>query len=93
MESVKNYVEILVNTVAKTLVEAFENLTIEDVNMYLLGYNQGIEEFENKLQQRCDDKINSMWGNECNKPVSWSHAYAEFKNDIEEVSNKLKEEK
>ena len=38
--------------------------------MYLLGYNQGVEEFENKLQQRCDDKINSMWGNEDNKPVS-----------------------
>lgn len=45
MESVKNYVEILVNTVAKTLVEAFENLTIEDVNMYKIGYFKAIDDF------------------------------------------------
>ena len=33
----KDYIVQLVNTVAKTLVEAFENLKIEDVNMYKLG--------------------------------------------------------
>ena len=57
MESVKNYVEILVNTVAKTLVEAFENLTIEDVDMYLLGYNQGVEELLKKTEEELYNKI------------------------------------
>ena len=35
----------LVNIVAKTMVEAFENLKIEDVNMFQLGYNKAIDDF------------------------------------------------
>ena len=34
----------LVNTVAKTMVEAFENLKIEDVNMFQLGYSKAIDD-------------------------------------------------
>ena len=41
----KDYIVQLVNTVAKTLVEAFENLKIEDVNMFQLGYNKAIDDF------------------------------------------------
>lgn len=41
----ENYVERLCNAVAKTIVETFENLTIEDVNMYKLGYNKAIDDF------------------------------------------------
>ena len=41
----KDYIVQLVNTVAKTLVEAFENLKIEDVNMFKLGYNKAIDDF------------------------------------------------
>ena len=40
----KDYIVQLVNTVAKTLVEAFENLKIEDVNMFQLGYNKAIDD-------------------------------------------------
>ena len=40
----QNYVEKLVNTVAKTIVEAFENLTIEEVDMYKVGYNKAIDD-------------------------------------------------
>lgn len=40
----ENYAEKLVNVVAKKIVETFENLTIEDVNMYQIGYSKGIEE-------------------------------------------------
>ena len=41
----KDYIVQLVNTVAKTLIEAFENLKIEDVNMFQLGYNKAIDDF------------------------------------------------
>ena len=34
----------LVNTVTKTMIEAFENLKIEDVNMFQLGYNKAIDD-------------------------------------------------
>lgn len=34
----------LIDIVAKTLVEAFENLKIEDVNMFQLGYNKAIDD-------------------------------------------------
>lgn len=41
---VKDYVKKLVNVVAKTIVEAFENLTIEDVDMFKMGYNKAIDD-------------------------------------------------
>ena len=40
----KDYIVPLVNTVAKTMIEAFENLKIEDVNMFQLGYNKAIDD-------------------------------------------------
>lgn len=40
----KDYIVQLVNVVAKTMVEAFENLKIEDVNMFQLGYNKAIDD-------------------------------------------------
>ena len=39
-----DYIVQLVNTVAKTLVEALENLKIEDVNMFQLCYNKAIDD-------------------------------------------------
>ena len=41
----KDYIAQLVNAVAKKLIEAFENLKIEDVNMFQLGYNKAIDDF------------------------------------------------
>ena len=41
----KDYIVQLVNTIAKTLIEAFENLKIEDVNMFQLGYNKALDDF------------------------------------------------
>ena len=40
----KDYIVQLVNIVTKTLVGAFENLKIEDVNMFQLGYNKAIDD-------------------------------------------------
>ena len=47
----KDYIVQLVNTVAKTMVEAFENLKIEDVNMFQLGYNKAIDDFVNACKE------------------------------------------
>lgn len=41
----KKYIEQLVETVSKMLVEAFENIKIEDVDMFRLGYNKAIDDF------------------------------------------------
>ena len=46
----KDYIVQLVNTVAKTLTEAFENLKIEDINMFQLGYNKAIDDFVEKIE-------------------------------------------
>ena len=54
----KDYIIQLVNTVAKTLIEAFENLKIEDVNMFQLGYNKAIDDFVNA----CEKQFTTMYG-------------------------------
>lgn len=41
----EDYIVQLVNAVAKTMIEAFENLKIEDVNMFQLGYNKALDDF------------------------------------------------
>ena len=48
----KDYIVKLVNTVVKTMIEAFENLNIEDVNMFQLGYNKAIDDFKSRLEER-----------------------------------------
>lgn len=47
----KDYIVQLVNTAAKTMLEAFENLKIEDINMFQLGYNKAIDDFVNKINE------------------------------------------
>ena len=54
----KDYIVQLVNTVAKTLTEAFENLKIEDINMFQLGYNKAIDDFVNV----CEKQFTTMYG-------------------------------
>ena len=46
----KDYIVQLVNVVAKTMVGAFENLKIEDVNIFQLGYNKAIDDFVEKIE-------------------------------------------
>ena len=48
----KKYIEQLVETVSKTLVEAFENIKIEDVDMFRLGYNKAINDFAKWLESK-----------------------------------------
>lgn len=51
----KDYIVQLVNTIAKTLIEAFENLNIEDVNMFQLGYNNAIDDFVESVKNLIAD--------------------------------------
>ena len=61
----KDYIVQLVNIVAKTMIEAFENLKIEDVNMFQLGYNKAIDDFVNFSNTmptvEVDGEIRPMW--------------------------------
>ena len=61
----KEYIVQLVNAIAKTLIEAFENLKIEDVNMFQLGYNKAIDDFvkfANTMPTvEVDGEIRPMW--------------------------------
>lgn len=51
----KDYIVQLVNIIAKTLIEAFENLKIEDVNMFQLGYNKAIDDFAESVKNLIAD--------------------------------------
>ena len=62
----KDYIVQLVNTIVKTLIEAFENLNIEDVNMFQLGYNKASDDFvrfANTMPtvEEEDGEIRPMW--------------------------------
>lgn len=58
----KNHIEKLCNTVAETIVGAFEQITIDNVNMYKLGYNKAIDNMvcsliKNSTTEEIDGKI------------------------------------
>ena len=61
----KDYIAQLVNAVSKSMIEAFENLKIEDVNMFQLGYNKAIDDFVNFSNTmptvEVDGEIRPMW--------------------------------
>ncbi len=56
----KDYIAQLVNTIAKTMIEAFENLKIEDVNMFQLGYNKAVDDFAEKIKENISESL--IWG-------------------------------
>ena len=81
----KDYIAQLVNTVAKTMIEAFENLNIEDVNMFKLGYNKAIDDFVKALQEKIEkDLANPDLALECKKCGIWKNY------DIKEIAEQLK---
>ena len=51
-----------------------------------------IEEFARELHKGCNEMIKSTWGSNT-APISWAEAYADFKVDIDETAEKLKEQK
>lgn len=52
-------IERLVDTVINTINKAFENVTIDDVNMYKLGYNKALDDLMAKLD--CDKYLLNEW--------------------------------
>lgn len=52
-------IERLVDTVANTINESFKNVTIDDVNMYKLGYNKALDDLMAKLN--CDKYLLNDW--------------------------------
>ena len=81
----KDYIVQLVNTVAKTLVEAFENLTIEDVNMFQLGYNKAIDDYTEKAKAEC--KVHYV---DCDPYFGGIKDSILYEDDIDEIAEQLK---
>ena len=52
-------IERLVDTVVNTINESFKNITIDDVNMYKLGYNKALDDLMAKLD--CDKYLLNEW--------------------------------
>ena len=75
----KDYIVQLVNTVAKTMIEAFENLKIEDVNMFQLGYNKALDDFVNACKEDISCQTFGLhiiglnnYCNRCGQKLDWS---------------------
>ena len=54
-------------------------------------YGNVIDEFARKLYEGCNEMIETCGSNTA--PISWAEAYADFKVDIEEIAEQLKERK
>ena len=52
-------------------------------------YNKAIDDFAEKLNTKCDGMIKDKWNSNV-APVSWAEAYADFKDDIDEIAEQLK---
>ena len=53
------------------------------------GYKQGVDDFAEKLNGKCDRMIKDKWNSNV-APISWAEAYADFKDDIDDISEQLK---
>lgn len=88
----QNYVEELVNVVAKTMVKAFENLTIEDVDMFKLGYSKGISDFTDKFLLELSESV--IWGMliECHKDNSFNDTVDKIVEYVVDVARNTSEQ-
>lgn len=53
------------------------------------GYNKALNDFAEKLNAKCDGMIKDKWNSNV-APISWAEAYADFKDDIDEIAIQLK---
>ena len=53
------------------------------------GYNKALNDFAEKLNAKCDRMIKEKWNSNI-APISWAEAYADFKDDIDEIKKELK---
>ena len=54
------------------------------------GYNKALNDFAEKLNAKCDRMIKEKWNSNV-APISWAEAYADFKDDINDIAEQLKE--
>lgn len=53
------------------------------------GYNKALNDFAEQLNAKCDRMIKEKWNSNV-APISWAEAYADFKDDIDEIKEELK---
>ena len=53
-------------------------------------YCKAIDVFAEKLNAKCDGMIKDKWNSNV-APISWAEAYADFKDDINDIAEQLKE--
>ena len=53
------------------------------------GYNKALDDFAKKLNAKCDRMIKEKWNSNI-APISWAEAYADFKDDIDDIAEQLK---
>ena len=58
-------------------------------DVYHAGYNKAIDDFAEKLNAKCDGMIKDKWNSNV-APISWAEAYADFKDDINDIAEQLK---
>ena len=52
-------------------------------------YCKAVDDFAEKLNAKCDGMIKEKWNSNV-APISWAEAYADFKDDIDEITEQLK---
>ena len=53
-------------------------------------YCKAVDDFAEKLNAKCDGMIKDKWNSNVT-PISWAEAYADFKDDINDIAEQLKE--
>ena len=53
-------------------------------------YYKAVDDFSEKLNAKCDGMIKDKWNSNVT-PISWAEAYADFKDDINDIAEQLKE--
>ena len=52
-------------------------------------YYKAVDDFSEKLNAKCNGMIKEKWNSNVT-PISWAEAYADFKDDIDDISEQLK---
>ena len=52
-------------------------------------YCKAVDDFAEKLNAKCDGMIKEKWNSNVT-PISWAEAYADFKDDIDDISEQVK---
>ena len=53
-------------------------------------YCKAVDDFAEKLNEKCNGMIKDKWNSNVT-PISWAEAYADFKDDINDIAEQLKE--